>query len=256
MATKRKAAKRPKSVKKRSASPKSVGPTVRCRSRRMQRRTVKQRVAALADAPLAVCENDQDLAGDAEGPAQQGRAREGAACGAAVASGSELQRRVIRGAAAATTSPRCARSRTTADPELRQRVLGILMREKDGFAQKKLLEGLEEPRQGAGPAREGAATAQLRRARRGLFGGARDRQEAAERRRQARGPAAARGRRQRRSDVREAASLDKNELREIRQIRRLRAACAAAGEAAGDAREDPARQVGLRRHQGHKPDRA
>ncbi len=31
------------------------------------------------------------------------------------------------------------------DPELRQRVLGILAREKDGFAQKKLLEGLEDP---------------------------------------------------------------------------------------------------------------
>ena len=31
------------------------------------------------------------------------------------------------------------------DPELRQRVLGMLMREKDGFAQKKLLEGLHDP---------------------------------------------------------------------------------------------------------------
>ena len=31
------------------------------------------------------------------------------------------------------------------DPELRQRVLGILAREKDGFAQKKLLEGLQKP---------------------------------------------------------------------------------------------------------------
>ncbi len=31
------------------------------------------------------------------------------------------------------------------DPELRQRVLGTLMREKDGFAQKKLLEGLRDP---------------------------------------------------------------------------------------------------------------
>jgi hypothetical protein len=31
------------------------------------------------------------------------------------------------------------------DPELRQRVLGILARENDGFAQKKLLEGLQKP---------------------------------------------------------------------------------------------------------------
>jgi hypothetical protein len=31
------------------------------------------------------------------------------------------------------------------DPEMRQRVLGILARERDGFAQKKLLEGLHDP---------------------------------------------------------------------------------------------------------------
>jgi hypothetical protein len=31
------------------------------------------------------------------------------------------------------------------DPELRQRVLGILMREKDSYAQKRLLEGLQDP---------------------------------------------------------------------------------------------------------------
>lgn len=31
------------------------------------------------------------------------------------------------------------------DPELRQRVLGVLARDKDGFAQKKLLEGLQHP---------------------------------------------------------------------------------------------------------------
>jgi hypothetical protein len=34
---------------------------------------------------------------------------------------------------------------TDPDPELRQRVLGILAREKDGFAQKKLLDGLKNP---------------------------------------------------------------------------------------------------------------
>jgi len=34
---------------------------------------------------------------------------------------------------------------TDPDPELRQQVLGILAREKDGFAQKKLLEGLRDP---------------------------------------------------------------------------------------------------------------
>jgi len=34
---------------------------------------------------------------------------------------------------------------TDANPELRQRVLGLLAREKDGFAQQRLLEGLEQP---------------------------------------------------------------------------------------------------------------
>ena len=34
---------------------------------------------------------------------------------------------------------------TDPDPELRQRVLGALMREQDGFAQKKLLDGLKDP---------------------------------------------------------------------------------------------------------------
>jgi hypothetical protein len=34
---------------------------------------------------------------------------------------------------------------TDADPELRQRVLGLLAREKDGFAQQRLLEGLQQP---------------------------------------------------------------------------------------------------------------
>jgi hypothetical protein len=37
------------------------------------------------------------------------------------------------------------------DPELRQRVLGILAREKDGYAQKKLVEGLRNPDQALVP---------------------------------------------------------------------------------------------------------
>jgi hypothetical protein len=38
------------------------------------------------------------------------------------------------------------------DPELRQRVLGLLARDKDGFAQKKLLEGLRDPGKALVPA--------------------------------------------------------------------------------------------------------
>ena len=46
--------------------------------------------------------------------------------------------------AAATTSPPCERSRRSRC-RVRQRALGMLAREKDGFAQKKLIEGLEIP---------------------------------------------------------------------------------------------------------------
>src|SRR5262249_54097887 len=38
-----------------------------------------------------------------------------------------------------------------ADPELRQRALGVLAREKDGFAQKKLIAGLKDPDQALVP---------------------------------------------------------------------------------------------------------
>ena len=103
------------------------------------------------------------------------------------------------------------------DPELRQRVLGILAAREGRLCAEEAARRAEESRQSAGSAREGAAAPQLRRARGSLCGRARDRQQAAERRRQARGPAAARGRRQRRADVREGLR-DKKELREIRQI--------------------------------------
>ena len=68
----------------------------------------------------------------------------GAARSAASTAGGKLQRRRIR------VVPRrlLATLRKVAqdpNPELRQRVLGILVREKDGFAQKKLLEGLKNP---------------------------------------------------------------------------------------------------------------
>ena len=46
---------------------------------------------------------------------------------------------------ARTTSQRLRAVATDADPELRQRVLGLLAREKDGFAEKRLLEGLQQP---------------------------------------------------------------------------------------------------------------
>src|SRR5918995_1826815 len=97
MAKKRKATKRSTSGRKPKRSARSAMSVAT-----NARKTVKERVAALAEAPLAVCENGDYLA---------------------------TLRQVAE----------------DPDPELRQRVLGTLAREKDGYAQKKLLEGLQHP---------------------------------------------------------------------------------------------------------------
>jgi len=108
------------------------------------RGTVKQRVAALAKVPLTASDSDEDLQAmlkvlrDKNEPA-------------------EVRLAALRSLQAATFSAAAFGSfrgdyivalRDLAEdpnPELRQRVLGILAREKDGFAQKKLLEGLKNP---------------------------------------------------------------------------------------------------------------
>ena len=107
--------------------------------------SVKQRVAAMAAAPLAVVENDRDL--QAMLKVLSDRSEPIAVRLAALQS---------LGAAAFSVQAfeSCrpdyiATLRKVADDpdaELRQRVLGILMREKDGYAQKKLLEGLKNPK--------------------------------------------------------------------------------------------------------------
>lgn len=109
-----------------------------------QKRTVKQRVAAMAEAPLAVTDSDKNLQAmlavlrDRNEPI-------------------DVRLAALQSLQAATFSvvafEECradylATLREVAedpDPELRQRVLGILAREKDGFAQRKLIEGLEDP---------------------------------------------------------------------------------------------------------------
>ena len=103
------------------------------------------------------------------------------------------------------------------DPELRQRVLGILTREKDGSAQKKLLEGLHDPtrrwcrrrRRCSCSATTCTPTPMRWRAR----SCSKPPNEAA----RARGAAPARGRRHRRAAVREDAARQ-GRAREIRQI--------------------------------------
>ena len=56
------------------------------------------------------------------------------------------------------------------DPELRQRVLGILAREQDGYTQQRLLEGLQQPEKALVPPEKALTTAELRYPRRCLSG--------------------------------------------------------------------------------------
>ena len=132
-----KAAKKPKSAANRSArSALAIGTSAR--------RTVKERVAALAEAPLAVCDSDENLQAllnvlrDQNEPIE---VRLAALQSLAAASFSVVAFESCRGDYIATLREVAV----DPDPELRQRVLGLLAREKDGFAQKKLLEGLQNP---------------------------------------------------------------------------------------------------------------
>jgi HEAT repeat protein len=108
------------------------------------RYSVRERTAAAAEAPLAVCENEKDMQAmlnvlrNKDEPV---KVRLAALQSLQAASFSVLAFESCRGDYIATL-------RNVADdpdPELRQRVLGLLAREKDGFAQKKLLEGLHNP---------------------------------------------------------------------------------------------------------------
>jgi hypothetical protein len=109
-----------------------------------QSRTVKQRVAAMAAAPLTVLGSDKDLQAMLKVLSDQSepiavRLAALQSLGAAAFSVSSF---------ASCRSDYIATLRKVADDpdlELRQRVLGILMREKDGYAQKRLLEGLKNP---------------------------------------------------------------------------------------------------------------
>jgi HEAT repeat protein len=143
MATKRKAAKRSKSAKKPKTAAKRSARTAFLIAT-SARRTVKERVAALAEAPLAVCENDKDLQAmlnvlrNKDEPLE---VRLAALQSLQAASFSVIAFESCRGDYFATLR----KVAEDPSPELRQRVLGLLAREKDGFAQKKLLEGLRNP---------------------------------------------------------------------------------------------------------------
>ena len=108
------------------------------------RKTVKERVEAMPDAILAVCDDDQGLQSMLK--VLRDRNEHIKVRLAALAS--------LQAASFSVVAFESCRSDFTAtlravmddpDAELRQRVLGLLMREKDGAAQKRLIAGLENP---------------------------------------------------------------------------------------------------------------
>ncbi len=151
MTTKRKAAKSSGKAAKKSAGKKSASKGA---SRSAERRAltlamspqqdVGARVAAMAVAPLAVCESDKDLQAMLavlRNQAEPSEVRLAALQALQAASFSVIAFESCRGDYTAALRAVA----TDPDAELRQRVLGLLAREQDGFAQKKLLEGLKNP---------------------------------------------------------------------------------------------------------------
>jgi HEAT repeat protein len=142
MVTKRKAAKSSKSANKNAATKRSARSALSVGTN--TRRTAKERIAALAEAPLAVCESDKDLQAmlnvlrNQDEPAE---VRLAALKSLQAASFSVIAFESCRGDYLATLR----QVAEDPNPELRQRALGLLARKKDGFAQKKLLEGLKNP---------------------------------------------------------------------------------------------------------------
>jgi hypothetical protein len=143
MNKKRKATKSSKSARQPKAAPKRSTQAAMAVAKNT-RRPVEERVAALAEAPLAVCEKDENLQATLKvlrNQAEPVEVRLAALQALQAASFSVISFESCRSDYIATLREIA----TDPDPELRQRVLGILAREKDGFAQKKLLEGLRKP---------------------------------------------------------------------------------------------------------------
>jgi len=108
------------------------------------RQTVRARVAAMADATLAVVDDDQALQSMLtvlRDPKEHSKVRLAALASLQAASFSVVAFESCRSDYIATLRA----VMDDPDAELRQRVLGLLMREKDGAAQKRLIAGLENP---------------------------------------------------------------------------------------------------------------
>lgn len=138
-----------KAAKKSTSAPKPKSPAKRSARGALSvatsaRKSVKERVAAMAEVSPAVCKDDKNLQAmlnvlrEKDQPV---KVRLAALQALQAASFSVVAFESCRGDYIATLREIA----DDTDPELRQRVLGILAREKDGFAQKKLLEGLQNP---------------------------------------------------------------------------------------------------------------
>ena len=148
-ATKKSSARKTKASKKRSAAPKKRSEAPRKRSAQAAmavamspKRTVAQRVSALIEAPLASCASDENLQSMLQmlrDQKQPIKVRLAALQSLQAASFSVITFEPCRADYLATLREVIE----DPDEELRQRALGILARENDGYAQKRLLEGLE-----------------------------------------------------------------------------------------------------------------
>jgi hypothetical protein len=109
-----------------------------------KKKTVQERIAALGQAPLAVSgggDNLESIMGVLRDTSEPIEVRLAAFQALQAASFSVVAFQSCQADYRATLR----KVAEDANPELRQRVLGALAREKDAFAQKKLLEGLQNP---------------------------------------------------------------------------------------------------------------
>ena len=143
MATKHKAAKRPTRARKpKAGARRSARASLSIATNASKK--IKERLAEMAAAPLAVCESDKDLQGmlgvlrNKEEPVEV-RMAALQALGAAAFSVIAFE------SCHADYIATLRQVATDPNPKIRSRVLGILIRNKDGFAEKKLLEGLKNP---------------------------------------------------------------------------------------------------------------
>jgi hypothetical protein len=142
MTTKRKAAKSSKSSPRRK-TPAKLASTAFALATNSDK-TPKQRIAAMSEASQAVIDNDQNLQAVLSvlrNQAEPVPVRLAALQSLQAAAFSVISFESCRADYIATLR----KIATDPDPEIRQRALAILSREKDGFAQKKLIEGLQNP---------------------------------------------------------------------------------------------------------------